>query len=93
MNTTTVRWIGYAAAVLSVMGLLPQMARFIVRKEADDVSWYHVLFSTMKAFLWIYYSLILKIWPLLVSQVFLLVFFSVITYIKLVYDQPDRPYL
>jgi MtN3 and saliva related transmembrane protein len=75
-------WIGSAAAIASTVSFAPQALKIIRSGETADIS-YRMYLLTVTAFtLWTLYGLLLRQWPLVVSNTLCLLMAGFILFMK-----------
>jgi MtN3 and saliva related transmembrane protein len=77
--------LGYAAAVISTAGFLPQVIKGFVTKKVDDVAlWQPILLNTGMA-LWLVYGIMLKQMPIIAANTVAITLNAVIIAQKFMY--------
>jgi MtN3 and saliva related transmembrane protein len=66
--------IGWVAAILSAVSLVPQALKSYKTRSAKDVSFLTFFIITASTFFWFIYGLLLVDWPLIVTNLIQLVF-------------------
>lgn len=66
--------IGWIAAVLSAVSLIPQAIKSFKTKKAKDVSFLTFFVITLANFLWLIYGAYLNNWPLAVTNFIQVIF-------------------
>ena len=62
--------VGIIAGILTAASMLPQLIKTYKKKEADDISWIMLLVLMSGISAWIYYGILRKDMPLIVTNSF-----------------------
>lgn len=65
---TTANLLGYAAGSLATLAFVPQVARTLRTRSADDLSWGMLLIFMLGVILWLAYGLALGSWPIILCN-------------------------
>ncbi|MBF0421541.1 MAG: SemiSWEET transporter [Magnetococcales bacterium] len=65
---TYISFLGYIAAFFTTFGLVPQVVRTIKTRETHDLSFWMYAMSSLGAFLWVIYGVILNAWPIIIAN-------------------------
>lgn len=79
--------IGFTAGALTTIAFWPQLRRTWTTRSADDVSLAMLLTFTTGVFLWFVYGLLLKSWPIIVTNVVTFLLTAAILVLKLRYKR------
>ena len=63
-------YIGIVAGVCTAVSLLPQLAKIIKKKKADDISYFMLFILIAGLSLWIWYGIEKKDYPIIFTNVF-----------------------
>ncbi|MDB5453025.1 MAG: hypothetical protein JWO33_1603 [Caulobacteraceae bacterium] len=77
--------VGTAAGICGMIGFVPQIAKIVREKDASTVSLKMYAITTTGFVLWTGYGLLLKSWPITVSNVVMLCLAAAILALKLRY--------
>ena len=61
-------WIGYLAGILTTLSFVPQVIRAFRTRHCEDLSWAWLFVFQTGLFLWFVYGVILKNWPMILSN-------------------------
>jgi MtN3 and saliva related transmembrane protein len=75
--------IGFAAATLTTISLVPQLARIWRRRSADDISTVMFGMFFVGVLLWFIYGVLLASWPMIAANAVTLVFSAAILVLKI----------
>jgi len=75
--------IGFVAGALTTIAFWPQLRRTWMTKSADDVSLGMLLTFTTGVLLWLVYGLLLKSWPIILTNLITFVLTVAILILKL----------
>lgn len=78
-------FVGIAAGILTGVSMLPQLVKIIREKDADSVSLPMLLLLCSGLALWVWYGILRKDWPIIVTNGFSFLVNSTIVYLKLYY--------
>ena len=65
-----IKSIGFVAAFLTSVSVLPQLAKVIKTKSTHDISFFYFLLLTVGMVLWTVYGVATHVWPLIVANIF-----------------------
>jgi MtN3 and saliva related transmembrane protein len=77
--------IGYAAGILVIVSLIPQMVKSWKTKSTKDISLLRYIIYVFGITLWLIYAFLLKNGPMLFSNTIAILFAGSILYMKLRY--------
>ncbi|MBF0172370.1 MAG: SemiSWEET transporter [Magnetococcales bacterium] len=60
--------LGFAAACLTTFGLVPQVVRTFKTRDTRGISFWMYAMSSMGAFLWVIYGVVLHAWPIVMAN-------------------------
>ena len=86
----TVNTIGYIAGVVNALAGMPQLLQILRTRSAGDVSKGMFVMFVASVLLWTWYGIRLHAWPLIVSDVVVLVQYVVILALKRKFDCRQR---
>ncbi|MBE7410538.1 MAG: SemiSWEET transporter [Leptospiraceae bacterium] len=75
--------IGYIAGLLTTIAFVPQMLKVILTRKTTDVSRNMYIVLILGISCWIYYGVLHKELPIIISNVFVLIFSLIILIYKL----------
>jgi MtN3 and saliva related transmembrane protein len=78
----TVEIIGYIAAILSVICFIPQAIRVVQTKDTNAISFWMYFLSLLSVISWLIYGLMLSSLPIILKNVFVILFSGIILIIK-----------
>jgi MtN3 and saliva related transmembrane protein len=78
-------WVGYVAATLTTLSFIPQAAKTIRSRQTQGMSLgMYVMFTVGVAF-WLAYGVVLRSWPMILSNIVTLALAATILGLKLRY--------
>lgn len=77
--------IGYIAAILTTISLLPQAIKVILEKKTDSVSLSMYIMQVFGLILWILHGIFIKDMPLIISSLISVILALIILVYKLIY--------
>ncbi len=77
--------VGFTAATLTTVAFLPQLAQTWKSKSAKDVSMQMLITFCIGVFLWLVYGICIQSWPVIVANLFTLIFNLIILSLKIRY--------
>jgi len=86
-NLNYIEFFGFSAALLTTIAFLPQLYKTWKTKSADDVSLIMLILFIIGLICWIIYGLKINSIPILVANIFTLVFNFLILILKTTYKQ------
>lgn len=66
--TPGVAYVGYAAGVLTVLSLVPQVVRTYRTRKADGLSWGLVVLLVLSGALWLVYGVLASLPPVILTN-------------------------
>lgn len=60
--------IGYAAGILTLINMIPQVIKSYKRKSVEDVSFLMVLSYALSMVLWVTYAYFIISWPIMITN-------------------------
>ncbi|MCC6275049.1 MAG: SemiSWEET transporter [Leptospiraceae bacterium] len=81
MNLDTI--IGYLAGLLTTIAFIPQMLRVILTKQTNDISRNMYLVFILGILLWLAYGIMRSETPIIIPNIFTLIFATIILIYKL----------
>lgn len=75
--------IGYTAGLLTTIAFIPQMLRVILTKKTDDISRNMYLIFISGVLFWLTYGFLRKELPIIIPNIFTLLFATIILFYKL----------
>lgn len=82
--------IGYTAAIVSAISLLPMIHKTTIEKSTHSISYLFTILSILAQILMIYYTSINKDYPMLLLSVYLLIINIIITISKWYYEKTGQ---
>jgi MtN3 and saliva related transmembrane protein len=89
MEELNPNYIGIAAGVFTAASLLPQLVKIIREKKANDISVSMLLILMAGLMLWIFYGILKKDLPLIITNSFSLVLNALIIIFSLKYKKRE----
>ena len=77
--------LGYVAGILTVFAFLPQVIKIWKTKSTKDISLATFIILIVGAVLWLVYAVLIKSFPMVITNLFILVLASIILHFKLKY--------
>jgi MtN3 and saliva related transmembrane protein len=90
ISSSAVNAVGMVAAVCTTISLVPQLLRIWRLKTARDISLYMFLLFSFGVSLWLFYGYEIHSLPVLLANLFTLIFSLAILGLKLRYDRRAR---
>lgn len=81
--TLEIEYVGFAAGVLTTLGLLPQAYRMLRTRQARDISLTWAATTALGVALWLFYGVVKQSPSIITANGFTLLLFAVIIAIKL----------
>jgi MtN3 and saliva related transmembrane protein len=78
-------WTGYVAATLTTLAFVPQAVKTIRSKDASSISLGMYVVFTVGLCFWLVYGIVLRSWPMILSNVITLALAATILRMKLRY--------
>jgi MtN3 and saliva related transmembrane protein len=88
---TPIEFIGFAAAALSCMSLLPELHQALRTHHLKDVAWGMILLMTISSLFWLVYGTYNNLMPLIVSASIQIALQITLMGLKLLYDKNKKP--
>lgn len=85
-STLVTNLVGYTAAVLGTVFMLPQVVKLFETKESDEVSITMVVLYVLNCLLWLAYGFLISAMPLIVANGIALVIGLLQLFLKLKYE-------
>ena len=82
---TDADWLGYVAGVLTTCAFWPQLEKTWTTKSAGDVSLGMLVIFTSGVGLWLSYGIIIRAWPIILTNAVTLLLTSAILILKVRY--------
>lgn len=73
-------YVGIAAGICTSVSLLPQLIKIIREKKADNISWFMLFILIGGLSLWVWYGILKKDLPIIITNSFSLLVNSLIIY-------------
>ena len=83
MNLITV--LGLVAGTLTTLAFLPQLLKIWQTKSAKDISFNTLIIFNIGIFLWLIYGIYLNALPIILANLFTLIFNMIIVWLKIRY--------
>lgn len=93
MTTTTIEIIGFAAAVLGSISLIPEITKALKTHHLKDVAWGMLILSAFSGICWIAYGLHIQSYPILLSDTLHLSCVGLLIFLKIHYQNDNPPIL
>lgn len=93
MNTTIIEIIGFAAAVLGSISLVPEITKALKTHHLKDVAWGMLILSAFSGSCWIGYGLHIQSYPILLSDTLHLSCVALLIFLKIHYNNNNPPIL
>lgn len=77
--------LGLVAGTLTTLAFLPQLLKIWQTKSAKDISFNTLIIFNMGIFLWLIYGLYLNALPIILANLFTLIFNMIIVWLKIKY--------
>ncbi|HOK13534.1 MAG TPA: SemiSWEET transporter [Candidatus Kapabacteria bacterium] len=77
--------IGLLAAIMTTSAFIPQAVRVIKTRHTKDISLYMYVIFVVGLILWLTYGILLINLPIIIANIFSLIFASIILYLKIKY--------
>ncbi len=77
--------IGLLAAIMTTSAFIPQAVRVIKTRHTKDISLYMYAIFVVGLILWLTYGILLINLPIIIANIFSLIFASIILYLKIKY--------
>ena len=88
---TPIEFIGFAAAALGCIALIPEVHQALRTHHLKDVAWGMILLMTLSSFFWLVYGTYNNVMPLIVSSSLQLALQATIIGLKVLYDKNKKP--
>ena len=86
-----VEFIGFIAAALSCISLIPEVHQALRTHHLKDVAWGMLLMMTLSSFFWLVYGTYNDVMPLIVSSALQLALQVGLIGLKILYDKNNKP--
>ena len=83
MNLITI--LGLVAGTLTTLAFLPQLLKIWQTKSAKDISFNTLIVFNLGIFLWLIYGIYLNALPIILTNLFTLIFNMIIVWLKIRY--------
>ncbi len=83
MNLITI--LGLVAGTLTTLAFLPQLFKIWQTKSAKDISFNTLIIFNLGIFLWLIYGIYLNALPIILANLFTLIFNMIIVWLKIRY--------
>ncbi|PSB32375.1 SemiSWEET transporter [Chlorogloea sp. CCALA 695] len=83
MNSITI--LGLVAGTLTTLAFLPQLLKIWQTKSAKDISFNTLIIFNIGIFLWLIYGIYLNALPIILANLFTLIFNMIIVWLKIRY--------
>ena len=83
MNSITI--LGLVAGTLTTLAFLPQLLKIWQTKSAKDISFNTLIMFNIGIFLWLIYGIYLNALPIILANLFTLIFNMIIVWLKIRY--------
>ena len=83
MNLITI--LGLVAGTLTTIAFLPQLLKIWQTKSAKDISFNTLIIFNLGIFLWLIYGIYLNALPIILANLFTLIFNMIIVWLKIKY--------
>jgi len=60
--------IGYAAGILTLVTMIPQIIKSLKTKKVEDVSYLMVVVFALSMLLWVLYAVLIESWPIIITN-------------------------
>ncbi len=87
MSRSFIDFAGFAAAFCTTTAFVPQLARILRRRSAEDISLPMFLLFSLGVLLWLIYGIAVRSWPVIVSNAATLGLSLAILILKLRFDR------
>ncbi len=77
--------LGLVAGTLTTLAFLPQLLKIWQTKSAKDISFNTLIFFNLGIFLWLIYGIYLNALPIILANLFTLIFNMIIVWLKIKY--------
>jgi MtN3 and saliva related transmembrane protein len=77
--------LGLVAGTLTTLAFLPQLLKIWQTKSAKDISFNTLIFFNIGIFLWLIYGIYLNALPIILANLFTLIFNMIIVWLKIKY--------
>ena len=77
--------LGLVAGTLTTLAFLPQLLKIWQTKSAKDISFNTLIMFNIGIFLWLIYGIYLKALPIILANLFTLIFNMIIVWLKIRY--------
>lgn len=82
---TYIDWIGTLGGIGTTVAFIPQMLKVWKNKETKDISLGMYLIYIFGIIMWLTYGILLNAYPIIIANIFSLIFASVVLIFKLKY--------
>ncbi|HIJ82732.1 MAG: hypothetical protein HW380_3005 [Magnetococcales bacterium] len=80
---TYISLLGFAAAVFTTFALVPQVVRTFKTRDTRGISLWMYVMSSMGAFLWTIYGVVLDAWPIVIANSIAFVLLVIVLVMKI----------
>lgn len=77
--------LGLVAGTLTTLAFLPQLLKIWQTKSAKDISFNTLIFFNLGIFLWLVYGICINELPIILANLFTLIFNMIIVWLKIKY--------
>lgn len=81
--------IGYSASITSICITLPQTYKIIRTQSANDLSYTSITLSLISSFLWIFYGILIKDYPIIITDCVMSILSALQLICKIYYDNKE----
>lgn len=80
---TLVSFLGYLAATLTTLGLVPQVVRTIQTRDTRGISFWMYAMLSLGTFLWVIYGFLLNSWPIIIANALACLLLLIVLFMKI----------
>lgn len=82
--------IGFLAAIIGTLLMLPQLIKMIKTKKVDDISLAMLFLYSLNCILWLIYGLLILAWPVIICNFIALIISIIQLILKFKYDKSTQ---
>jgi len=82
-------WLGYIAAVMTTLAFVPQVLKIYKERSASSISLKTFYMFSVGIFCWFLYGLLLRSWPMIISNFIMLILSIIIITLKHIYKESN----
>ena len=90
MEINLTAFIGYSAALMSTINVVPEILKAAKTHHLGDVAWGMLILGNISNLMWIFYAIYLRETPLMISSVIIFAMSMILLYQKIIYSKQVR---